>query len=586
MLMKKIHASAPVLFALVVSVGATLAGIGGCSLSATDRRVNRLLGHYTTRLDGGAISPSRTFPPAKEERSDSQLDEKPGTVNPPVEALPFDPAAPDRDVSARLDSYAEPGIAGTVIDLPEAFRIAQKTAREYLTAEEEYILAAIRLLVEQHRFSPRFFDDVSASANGSVDTTNFDTAIRIVNELRATQQLPYGGNVEAKLIWNATDVLRENVAQNYSSATSLVLDANIPLLRGAGPIAKESLIQAERDLVYAARGFERFRRQFLVDIARDYFSLVAQQSAIVNQQRSYNSLLQSQKRTEARVEAGRLAAFETRRFENNVLSARNRLINARERFILSKDRFKVRLGLPIEKEIAIVPTKLDIPEPDISPQKAAEMALEYRLDLQTQRDRVDDGRRGVANSKNQLLPDLNLTAGLSVNSNASDKISNYNLDFNQTGYNASVTFGLPLDREIERLNLRSSMIGLGRDQRAYEQFRDNVIVSARAAVRAVDQSRFSLGLAERQVEINRLLLEQLKIEEASSLEITTGEQDLLDAEDTRDNSIRDLRISILDYLLATGLMRVAHDGQFEPLPGMGEILMEREAPPTAEPVKP
>ena len=40
--------------------------------------------------------------------------------------------------------------------------------------------------------------------------------------------------------------------------------------------ADVALIQAERDLVYSARNFEAFRREFLVAIARDYFALVAQ----------------------------------------------------------------------------------------------------------------------------------------------------------------------------------------------------------------------------------------------------------------------------------------------------------------------
>lgn len=563
--------------AFVVLVAVT-AGLGACSLGSTDRRVSRLVEDYSSSLDGGAIAPVREYPPATSYRDRAQLDEKPDSVNPPAQDLGFDPAGPDRDVSARLDSYVEPGFGGTVIDLPEAFSIAQRSAREYLTAEEEYILAAIRLLIERHRFSPRFFNDVSASVDGSFDTTNADTAIRIVNELRATQQLPYGGNVEARLIWDAAEILRENVSGQYSSATSLVLNANLPLLRGAGPVAKESLIQAERNLVYAARDFERFRRQFLVTIARDYFNLVAQQAAIANQERSLASLLQSQERTAAQVEAGRLAAFETRRFEERVLNTRNGLINARERFLLAMDRFKVRLGLPIEQEIVIVPTRLEIPEPEITPAKATELALAYRLDLQVERDQVDDARRGVSNAKNDLLPDLDLAAGLTVASNPNDTIGNFDFDFGSANYNASVTFGLPLDRRIERLSLRSAMIGAERSQRGYEQFRDNVIVDARAAVRRIDQARFALDLAERRVEINRLVLEQLKLQEADSLEITDAEDQLLQSENDRDDARRDLRISILEYLLATGMMRVERDGQFQPVPGMGEIVLEREAP--------
>lgn len=38
-------------------------------------------------------------------------------------------------------------------------------------------------------------------------------------------------------------------------------------------MAREDLIQAERNLVYQARTFERSRRELLVAIAEDYFGL-------------------------------------------------------------------------------------------------------------------------------------------------------------------------------------------------------------------------------------------------------------------------------------------------------------------------
>ena len=56
-------------------------------------------------------------------------------------------------------------------------------------------------------------------------------------------------------------------------------------------------------------------------------------------------------------------------------------------------------------------------------------------------------------------------------------------------------------------------------------------------------------------------------------EITTQEQldalnELLEAENARDQALTDLRNAVLDYLLATGQMRINRDGTFEPLPGM------------------
>ncbi len=554
---------------VVSLLGLTLGSIG-CG-KGTDRRINLALETSATDVDGGTFAPKRDFQSKDDYRTDTQLEETPPTVNPPADDLEFEQAPPDRDVAARLDQYADIAASGTVLDLGEALKIAQASSREFLNAEEEYILAAIRLLIERHRFGPRFFNDTRLALDGNLDTTNNDTTLSIINELRAVQQLPYGGAIEASLIWNAAEMLREEVSGEYSSATTFAINANIPLLRNSGPIAKESLIQAERDLVYAARQFERFRRVFLVDIAVDYFDLVAQLSAIANLERSLGSRLQQQERTAARVAAGREAAFQTRRFEEQVLGVRSSLINAQERYILALDRFKVRLGLAVSDEVVIIPVEIRVPEPEITPKDAVALALNYRLDLQTRRDFIDDSRRDVANSKNQLLPDLDLDGGVRIGSDPNDNYGDFDFDFKETGYNASVTFGLPLDREIERLQLRASIIGLERDIRGYEQFRDNVIVDSRASVRAIDQARFGLSLAEQRIGINELILEQLVLEEADSLEITNAEDQLLESENARDLAFRDLRVSILNYLLSTGQMRVTREGQFDPLPGMGDI---------------
>ncbi|MFI4896369.1 MAG: TolC family protein, partial [Phycisphaerales bacterium JB059] len=197
------------------------------------------------------------------------------------------------------------------------------------------------------------------------------------------------------------------------------------------------------------------------------------------------------------------------------------------------------------------------------------LALEYRLDLQNRRDRLDDQRRAVANARNELLPDLNLDASVSLPTDPDEMNGGFSLDPDELDYSVGATFSLPLDRRIEKLGLRRAMIALERAQRTYDEFRDGVIIAARQAVRNVDLARFQLQLAEEQVRINELGLEELLIREDSDPQsIVDRRNDLLDAENARDQAIADLRNAILEYLLATGQARVRPDGAFEPLPGM------------------
>lgn len=556
---------------------------GGCnSMDAIDRRINRVVERETGRMGGDSVAPTLRQKVLDSYDTPAQARKNPPTNNPAAAELTYAGADASRDVLGRLDSYSEVPANAETLDLPAVLERTQRTAREYLNAEEEYVLSAIRLLIEKHRWSPRFFNDLATSVSAeAVGGGTYDTTLNVINTLRATQRLPYGGEVEARLVSSAVQQLTEIVGDQYTQSSQLVLGANVPLLRGAGLVAQEDLIQAERDVVYAARTFEQFRREFLVNIATDYFNLLAQQASIRNQEERLRSVMQFFEQTKALVEAGRERPFQARNVEQNVLSSRDSLIGTRESYILGLDRFKVRLGIPVQEPVALAPMTLELADPEISVTQAAELALAYRLDYQNEADRVEDSRRDVANARNDLLPELNASASATLNTDDDNRVAGISFDGPNTDYNAALTLGLPLDREIERLNLRSSIIGLQQQIRSFELFRDNLILEARQSVREIDRARFSLRLAEQAVQINELRLEELRIKAAEVDPQTRldAENELLSSRNNRDNALRDLRIAILQYLLQTGQMRVGADGRLKPLSGM-EIRME--SPPASD----
>lgn len=536
-----------------------------------DRRINRTVRERTFDLGGGAPAP--TFRPTLDRSSPDQYDKRPDSLNPGAEDLVYTGADPNRDVLTRLEAYFGQNTGGSNAvryNLEDVLRLSQQTAREYRTAEEDYFLMVIRLLIEKHRWGPRFFDEVTTGIAADAVDGNYVTALTVINELRATQRLPYGGEIEARLITEAANQLTEIVGEQYVQSSRLVLEASIPLLRNAGLVAQEDLIQAERDTVYAARDFENFRRRFFVDIASDYFSLIAQQASIRNQAERLRSVILFYEQTKALVEAGRERPFQARNVEQNVLSSRNDLINSQETYILSLDQFKIRLGIPVETQVALIPMSLEFQDPDVSVTEAAELALNYRLDYQNERDRVDDSRRQIDIARNNLLPDLNLTASATLHTDENKTESGLAFKNDNTDYLGAVTFGLPLDREIERLQLRQALIDLERQMRQAELFRDNLILDARQSVREIDRARFSVRLQEQTVRINELRLEEIQIKRAEVDAQTRldAENELLDSRNALDAAIRDLRIAILEYLFRTGQLRVGEEGRFRALRGM------------------
>jgi len=580
--------------ALVVILAGLATGCGS-SMSDIDAQVEKLIGRRTARLDPQATT-ARTDPNldlnldiARRQPLDTDAqgstDKHPETTNKPASELLFKPADEARNVSARLGEFSRqalgqsisstnlgdaPNLLSLEIDLEQAFKLAQSTARDFRSAEEDYILAAIRLLVEQHRWTPRLSNNTSVTVDGTSDNGNYQSAVRVINDLRVTQRLPFGGQVEAGWVFNATEQLRKQATGRYTNSSELILRGNIPLLRDAGLIAQEGLIQSERDLVYQARTFERFRRQLLVQIAAEYFALVQTQARIANSESQLQSLRILSEGTFERVKAGRKPPFEQAIAENSLLTAESSLAGLRDSYILQLDRFKVRLGLDINRPLKVKPLSFDITEPAVAIDEATALALDYRLDLQNRRDQLEDSRRAIANARNQLLPNLDLAAGVGVPTDRGIQQPGLEFDPEDLTYTGSVTLGLPLDREIERLSLRQTIISLQRAKRDYDRVRDEIVVSVRSAIRGIDLARFQIVLAEQGVKIAQRRREEqnLKADEVQPQEIVDSEIALVEARNARDQARTDLRNAVLNYLLESDQLRVARDGTLERLPGM------------------
>lgn len=582
--------------ALLVFAGLAASVMTACSsMSSVDRDINKLLARRSGALGDDARVPAPVLrDPASVRAERPAFEEQPPSVNPDAAEIPFEdrePLSAERRLE-RLDSYLDIPDDARVVDLTTVLLTAQRNAREYINAEEEYVLDAIRLLIERHRWGPRFFDDLEARFDAfNLDPQGGEYRVtgELINTLRVTQRLPYGGNVEAALVTRAADELRNAATEDYVASSDIVLSANIPLLRGAGLVAREDLIQAERNVVYAARRFERFRREFFVDICTNYFDLLLQRQNIVNQIASVESVRREQRRVQELAEAGRRSAFDVNNFRQTVLQGENNVLNAKEAYRVALDRFKVRVGIPLDEEIALAPVDLTLPEPDVTPTGAASLALRYRLDLQNRRDQIDDARRSVEIAKNQLLPDFEITGRANIPTQSDRRVAVSQFRSDEGDYSLAARFSLPLDRQIERLNLRSVTITLERAIRELETFIDNIVISARQAARDIDRAQFSILQQEETIRINELRLQelQLKIDTIQAQDLLNSENDLLNARNARDRAIRDYRVAVLRYLLETDQLRVSDQGRFLPLQGMlVEGFGPEMEPPTPRPPEP
>ncbi|PHQ79593.1 MAG: hypothetical protein COB69_07635 [Phycisphaera sp.] len=551
----------------------------GCmvGMEGIDRRIDTVLRNRSIELGEFVAAPESGRNDDQNTNTKAQADKAIPTVNPAPDELEYTPADEARDAQARLDGFlAENQGERLPLPLAEALRISQTSSREFQSAREDYILSAISLLIQRHRFNPRLFNTTTVNIAGAGDDASFTSVLSIMNELGVTKNFERGGQVAASWIINAAEDLRNGVSDRYTQSSELVLSGSFPLLRGFGLVASEGLIQAERDLVYAARNYERFRREFFVSIASEYIRLLQQLASIANQERRIESLENLAAETQAKSDAGQVRDFEISIAESDLFQARAALAGLRDRYRLSEDRFKIRIGLELDKDVDVTPMELAIPDPEVSLDDAMMRALDYRLDLQNTRDRVLDARRGVSNARNDLLPDLNFNARVGLPTDPDVDEGRLDFDPDELSYSAGMTLGLALDRMDEKLRVRRSIISLERQIRGYERERDNVVIDSRAAVRGVELARLQLTLAERQVETNRRRQrgQELDRDNVTPQEIVDTQNALLSAENARDQALADLRVSILQYLLGTGQMRVTDEGAIAPIGGLEMMPVE------------
>ena len=487
--------------------------------------------------------------------------------------------------AAMASAQSQPAGQGQVFTLSDALRYAFRHARDFQSAKEDLYLAALALSLERHLWTPLPMSDIRTRYANYGEIRDFDHAMDVVAQAAVEQKLPYGGQVTAKVI---NSLMRDLTHHLTSGETGqAVLEANIPLLRGAGPAAYEPRYRAERNLIYAVRTFERFRQTFAVAVARDYFELQRLKRNIVNVTESIKSFTLMVDQARARWLTGRVTELEVQRAEQDRLSDANQRLVAIETYRSAIEEFKVRLGMPTDAAIDIEDlgdpadelaggssdlsqTTLEnaIRMPAVPENEAVQVGLKYRLDLLNVLDQIGDRQRGVAIAENSLLPGLDATGSVSWNTDPS-ALGMFRYEQDRATWRGALDLELPLDRKAERNALRSALIDKRQAQRGYEQARDQVEIQIRQSMRGVllQQESMRIQLISRELAEQRRKGAVIRFQQGrvSNREVVDAENSLLTARNALALAQVQYRRAVLEFLRDTGMLRLDDDGKWADL---------------------
>lgn len=496
------------------------------------------------------------------------------------------------------------------LSLMQALEAGARNSFDYQTQKEDVFREALALDLERNEFRNIFVGQVKSLT--SSDTTGDRAASGTLNsgELGVSRKLESGVELSSTLAVDLANLMTAGGASSLGIAGDATV--SIPLLRGSGKhIVTEPLTQAERNVVYAIYGFERFKKTFAVDIASAYLAVLQQLDEVKNSEQNYRSLIASSRRSRRLADAGRLKEIEVDQAHQNELRARDRWVRAKESYKKSLDSFKSRLGLPpdasieldrVELEKLLEPTlqifndialqektqptgqtppadaPIELAEPnrenagplEMDQSVALRLALDNRLDLRVEQGRVYDTQRAVIVAADALGTELTFlgSAGLGGRRTLTTAdLDNAQFRADKAKYSALLTLDLPFERTKERNIYRNSFINLERAVRNVQILEDKIKLSVLNELRDLLQARESLYIqakavyvAQKRVKSVNLFLEAGRAQMRDLLE---AQESLLSAQNGLTGAVVDYRVAELQLQRDTELLKVDEKGLWQ-----------------------
>ncbi|HIL71842.1 MAG TPA: hypothetical protein EYG38_18565 [Verrucomicrobia bacterium] len=243
------------------------------------------------------------------------------------------------------------------LSLRKIIQRARIESRENQSQKEQLYRAALALTSDRFDYAPKF------SANGNGTDTDLTQTRRdgktvsstgISSNLEGSKMLSTGGTIMARLANEV--VVTFNGPEGFATdvGSEFLFNLNQSLLQR--DVRLNPLIQAERNLVYAARTYARFRKRFFEQLSSRYYALLQNYRSIEIESQNYISLIRTFEQAKAEIRAGVKKApnqVAVDQFEQSMLSGRSSLISNWNRLEQNLDQLKITLGIPTETPINI-----------------------------------------------------------------------------------------------------------------------------------------------------------------------------------------------------------------------------------------
>ena len=400
--------------------------------------------------------------------------------------------------------------------------------------------------------------------NGTGDTSD---SASIDSDLGMSKQFGSGAQVIGSIGASLFKALSQG--DGWDAIGTLGLTATMPLLRGsARAVVLEPLTQAQRNLVYEVRTYERFRRTFAVDVVGRYYAILRTLDNITNEQANLESLQLLRLRNQAMADAGRMNDIQVDQAYQDELRAQASLVDLFETYGGQMDQFMLLLGLPTETfaeldrgELESLKTLDGTDFQNMDPEALVVLSLERRLDLVTTRDRLIDAQRRTDVAAEALRIGLDLEASVGSTSEEGRPLS---FRSSNSPWSLGFSFDLPIDRLPERNIYRRSLLDRDAAIRAEELLTDTVLADMRENLRQTRSTaeRYQLQLISVELAQRRVRSSEMKLDAGRSdtRDVLESRRSLLGAQNSATSALIEFALARLRLYRDLELLDVDENG--------------------------
>jgi outer membrane protein TolC len=456
----------------------------------------------------------------------------------------------DAELAARGTDPEAPWPSLENLTLVDCLEIAAENSRQFQTRREQLYQTALSLTVQQWRFQAQPGGGGSAGVDGNLEEATLASGFA---GLSLDRLFGFGATVLSDIGLGLQRSLTSS--DGWSPVTTAGISITQPLLQGFGRrIVVEPLTQAERNLLYEVRSYERFRRTFAFDVADRYFRILQSVANLDNELNNARSLTAVRERNEALAERGRLSDIQLDQARQNELAAENRVIDTRQSLQGQLDNFKLFLGLPVQMDLTLdideLTSRVDdgLKEIELDQETAIRVALRGRYDHLTTLDRVIDAERQIYITEDALEGVLNFVTTVNAESDPDEL---FNFDSNEVTWSAGIDFTLPVNQVPERNAYRNAIIGVNRARRDAVESADTIVADIRDRFRELTTRKqsfeiqdLSTQLSERRVESARLNLEAGR---AQTRDLLESQDALIASQNARVGAAVDYQLAVLAF---------------------------------------